>query len=74
MSETIFWAIVGKVQTMADGGIRVYLDLPESAIVQAAELMAYKREGVVLDVECRPKQDDGQEPDDNGREQTRAHY
>ena len=45
---------------MADGGIRVYLDLPESAIVQAAELMAYKREGVVLDVECRPKQDDGQ--------------
>ena len=63
MSETAFWAVVGKVQTMSDGGIRVYLDLPESAILQAAELMAYKRECVVLDVVCRPKQDDGRESD-----------
>ena len=64
-SDTAFWATVGKVQTMADGGIRVYLDLPESAILQAAELMAYKRECVVLDVVCRPRQDD--ERDDSGK-------
>jgi hypothetical protein len=56
-----FWAIVGKVQTMADGGIRVYLDLPEGAIMQAAELMAYKRAGVVLDVTCTARQDDERE-------------
>ena len=74
MSETTFWAIVGKVQTMADGGIRVYLDLPESAIVAAAELMTYKREGVVLDVVCRPKRDDGPRTDESGREQTKSHY
>jgi len=70
-NETVFWAIVGKVQTMADGGIRVYLDLPESAIVQAAELMAYKREGVVLDVVCRPKQEDGRDEPDAGAKQPR---
>ena len=65
---TEFWAIVGKVQTMADGGIRVYLDLPENAIVQAAELMAYKREGVVLDVVCTPRVENEREPsDDEGK-------
>lgn len=45
-------AVVAKVQTLADGGIRVTLDLPESAIMQAAELMVCKREGVVLEIEC----------------------
>ena len=74
MTETTFWAVVGKVQTMADGGIRVYLDLPETAIVQAAEMMAYKREAVVLDVVCRPRENDEREPDESGREHTRAHY
>ena len=49
-----FWAVVQKVQTLADGGLRVTLDLPESAIVQAAELMTYKREGIVLRIECKP--------------------
>lgn len=52
MDAITFWAIVGKVQTMADGGIRIYLDLPEDAIVAAAELMACKRAGTVLDVVC----------------------
>lgn len=49
-----FPAIVAKVQTLADGGIRVTLDLPEQAIMAAAELMACKREGVTLWVECKP--------------------
>lgn len=55
MGDTTFWAIVGKVQTMADGGIRVTLDLPETAIAQMAELAAYKINGVVLDVTCKPR-------------------
>ena len=73
MSETVFWAIVGKVQTMADGGIRVCLDLPESAIVEAAELMANKRQGVVLDVVCRPRVDDEREPDADGKQPRKIH-
>ena len=43
-----FPAEVNKVQTLADGGIRVTLDLPESAIQQAAMLMECKREGIAL--------------------------
>jgi hypothetical protein len=48
-----FIAVVQKVQTLADGGLRVTLDLSESAIMQAAELMVCKREAVVLQVECK---------------------
>ena len=66
VGDTTFWAIVGKVQTMADGGIRLYLDLPEDAIVQAAEMMAYKREGVVLDVTCRPKDENERDEPERG--------
>ena len=57
-TEIRFWAIIGKVQTLADGGIRVYLDLPEDAIVQAAELMACKRNGQILNVTCEPMRND----------------
>ena len=49
-----FQATVAKVQTLADGGLRVTLDLPEQAIMAAAELMACKREGIVLQVVCEP--------------------
>ena len=55
---TEFWAIVGKVQTMADGGIRVYLDLPESALVQMAELAAYQIHATVVDVVIEPRETD----------------
>ena len=66
MGEPVrFWAVLAKVQTLADGGIRVTLDLPESAIMQAAELMVYKREGMVLYVECVQQGDrlDGRKTD-----------
>jgi hypothetical protein len=43
-----FIAAVAKVQTLADGGLRVTLDLPEDAIVEVAWLMVLKREGVAL--------------------------
>jgi hypothetical protein len=45
-----FDAIVYKVQTLVDGGIRVTLDLPEHAIEAATELMRYKRDEVALRV------------------------
>lgn len=62
MSEpTKFVAIVAKVQTLADNGLRVYLDLPEQAIEAVAELMIYKRAGVVLDMVATPRaHDDGE--------------
>lgn len=54
MSEPIkFNAIVYKVQTLVDGGLRVTLDLPETAITQAALLMECKRLAAPLIVECK---------------------
>lgn len=44
---------VYKVQTLVDGGIRVTLDLPETAIKEAAMLMECKRVGVALNVNCK---------------------
>ena len=52
MEPIEFWASVTKIQTLADGGIRLTLDMPEDAIMAAAELMACKRAGVVLDMRC----------------------
>jgi hypothetical protein len=47
-SAVVFDATVAKVSTMVDGGIRVTLDLPETAIRQAAELMECKRREIAL--------------------------
>ena len=58
MNDTLqFDAEVIKVQTMADNGIRLTLDLPEQAITEAAVLMALKRDGVaiVVQVEKAPR-------------------
>ena len=58
MADSIrFIAQVAKVQTLADGGLRITLDLPESAIMQAAELMVFKREYVPVQVECKKAED-----------------
>ena len=43
-----FGAIVYKVQTLVDGGLRLTLDLPEQAIPEAAMLMECKRDGIPL--------------------------
>lgn len=51
-----FDAVVYKVQTLADYGLRVTLDLPETALVAAAQLMACKRQsGMILHVEVNPE-------------------
>jgi len=50
-----FPASVYKVQTTIDWGIRLTLDLPETAIAQAAMLMECQRMGVILDVTATPK-------------------
>lgn len=48
-----FVASVYKVQTLADMGIRITLDLPETAIPQAAMLMEAKRQGIPLIIEVK---------------------
>lgn len=51
MAEQItFTAAVSKVSTLADGGIRLTLDLPETAVMAAAGLMECKRLEVALSV------------------------
>lgn len=52
-----FDAIVAKVQTLADGGIRIILDLPEDAIPQMAMLVEAKRQGIPLEFEAKAKSD-----------------
>ena len=47
-SKIEFQAVVYKVQTLVDGGLRLTLDLPESAIPQAAMLMECKREEIPM--------------------------
>lgn len=49
MSEKIvFPASVYKVQTLTDNGIRLTLDLPETAIPQMAMLAECRRDGIPL--------------------------
>lgn len=56
MSDGVsFAAAVYKIQTLVDGGLRVTLDLPEDAIVQAAWLMECKRHSVVLQITATPQ-------------------
>lgn len=50
---TEFQATVHEVKTLADGGLRVVLDLPETAIDAAAELMGAKRLETPLVVTCQ---------------------
>ena len=64
-----FDAIVAKVQTLADNGIRVTLDLPETAIEAAAVLMALKRNEQALKVSVKIAQPKKQVTTD---EQTRS--
>lgn len=49
-----FEAAVNKVQTLADNGIRVTLDLPETEIDAMTKLAICKRDGVYLVIDARP--------------------
>lgn len=53
-----FPAVVTKVQTLSDSGIRLVLDLPETEIMAMAWLAQCQRDGVVLSVHCTPTEQD----------------
>jgi len=57
MTDITFPAQVIKVQTLADGGLRLTLDLPETAIFAAAQLMECKRIGVAGEVTFKAADD-----------------
>ena len=48
--KIVFSAIVYKVQTLVDGGVRITLDLPEGEIPQATMLMECRRQGIPLKI------------------------
>jgi len=70
MTPITFIAEVVKVATLADGGIRLTLDLSEQDIPQAAMLMECKRQGIALSVEMRAYKDSLTELDDETEKDT----
>lgn len=72
MTDVIrFTASVAQVRTMADGGIRLMLDLPETAIDTAAEMMKAKQAGAVLECAVVPVKQEGNR---NGEVSTRSEW
>lgn len=57
LADTVirFEAVVYKVQTLIDGGIRLTLDMPETAIPQMAMLAETKRYGIPLEFTAKVK-------------------
>jgi hypothetical protein len=56
MSEEVirFRAEVSKVTTLADGGIRIVLDIAETEIEVAKQMMQARQAGAVLEVAAVP--------------------
>jgi len=57
---------VAKVQTLADGGLRVTLDMSEKDVIQMAQFVECKRAGVVLQAEFTPLADELPEGNEYG--------
>ena len=47
-----FKASVRQIKTLVDGGMVFIFDVPETSIQQAAQLIATKNAGIVLDIVC----------------------
>ena len=48
----MFHAAVRQIKTLADNGIVIAFDLPETEVMQAAQLMECKRQGIFLRMTC----------------------
>ena len=55
MEKIKFDAVVYKLQTLADGGIRLTLDMSESSIPQMAMLAETKRQGLALSFQAEAR-------------------
>jgi hypothetical protein len=47
-----FTATVSQVRTLSDGGLRIVLDLPETAVITATQMMIVKQESAYLECAC----------------------
>jgi len=56
-------AVVYKVQSLVDHGMRITLDLPETEIMQMAMFAECQRMQVVLDIEATPQIANNSQPD-----------
>jgi hypothetical protein len=64
----VFPAVVFKVQTLVDGGVRVTLDLAEDCIPQMAMLAEARRDGISLIFEAKTEEETNKrEGNVNGR-------
>jgi hypothetical protein len=52
LSEIVFHAAVHQVKTLADNGLIIAFELPETEVMQAAQLMECKRQGIYLNITC----------------------
>jgi hypothetical protein len=52
-NDIAFQAEVAKVQTLVDGGIRLTLDMAESAVELMGVLARCQQEGIILEVTAR---------------------
>jgi chemotaxis protein histidine kinase CheA len=63
---------VYKVQTLVDHGVRITIDLPETAIMQAAMFMECQRMAVALSIEATPIEANSTNPDTADGKKTRS--
>jgi hypothetical protein len=54
MEAVEFEGAIWKVTTLADGGIRITIDLAENNVMQAAELMEIRRQGFAVRARLEP--------------------
>ena len=52
-----FKAQVSQIKTLADGGLRVVLDLPETALEEVGDLLKVKQAGAILEIVAVPVYD-----------------
>ena len=67
-----FIAQVYKVSTLADGGIRITLDLPETEIETMSDLARVRQQGAVLEIAAVPVLQEGNRT--NGKIPTRSEW
>ena len=53
MKEIEFRALVAKVQTLVDGGVRLTLDMEESGVKIMADLARCQQNGIILQITAK---------------------
>jgi len=65
-----FPPILSAIRMAGDGGMRIMLDIPESDMAEAIQLLAWRQKVLVVTVETER----GRAEDEKGREQTGTYF